>query len=371
MTRVGFAVCAIAIVTFTSPRAHAEPPASGQLAPPNVTLSVTPGTAGGPWKLVVTNGGELPVLLTADPRVITLDLIPQNPSAKVTTLRCALPADARPTTDEGRELVVPAKRSWSASFDPLFYCFGAKERALLVPGTTVKARLGWPAPLVAPKNAKKKSTTSASPSAPFALSPVGASVGQLAPMKELEASTFTLTEAVTAAPPPASAAGASPPSESESPEAKKPPLSLTATEATDVARGVDVPLTVTAANESDRAVTTFFRSSTLAFTVNGPAGSVSCGSPRSTAEPFRELFTTIGVKGKASQTLLISAFCPAGTFDEPGIYRVLPRLDTRGTPGRNVGLKTWDGEVVAKAPALVRVRTPRKTPVPQKKPQLD
>jgi hypothetical protein len=363
MKRAGFVAGAIATVIFTAPRAHAEP------ATPNVTLAVTPGTGGGPWKLVVTNGGELPVLIAADPRVITLDLIPQNPSAKVTTLRCALPADARPTSDEGRELVVPAKRSWSATFDPLFYCFGAKERAMLVPGTTVKAHLGWPAPLVAPKNANAKKA--ALPSSPFVVSPVGASVGQLAPMKELEASTFTLTEAVTAAPPPSSAAAASPtPESNESTPAKK-PLSLVATEATDVARGVDVPITLTLANESDHAVTTFFRASTLAFTVNGPAGSVSCGSPRAIAEPFRELFTTIGVKGKSSTTLLVSALCPADTFDEPGIYRVVARVDTRGTSGRNIGLKTWDGEVVAKTPALIRVRTPRKTTPPAKKPQLD
>jgi hypothetical protein len=359
MKRAGF-VALIAIVTFTTPPARAQP------AQPNVTLSITPGTAGGPWKLVVTNGGELPVLLAADARVLTLDLIPQNPSAKVTTLRCALPNDARPTSDEGHELVVPAKRSWSASFEQLFYCFGAKERALLVPGTTVKAHFGWPAPAVAPKHAKK----AADPSAPFVVSPVGAAVGQLAPMKEIEASTFTLTEAVTAAPPPASAAAASPAS-SEAPEAKKPPLAITATAATDVARGVDVPITITVTNESDRAVITFFRASTLAFTVNGPAGSVACGSPRAIDEPFRELFTTIGAKGKASSTLLVSAHCPAGTFDEPGVYRVLAKLDTRGTSGRNVGLKTWDGEIVAKTPALVRVRTPRKLPPPPKKPQLD
>lgn len=366
MKRAGFGAFAIGVVIFTSSAARAEP------ATPNVTLSVTPGTGGGPWKLVVTNGGELPVLIAADPRVVALDLIPQNPSAKVTTLRCALPDDARPSSDEGRELVVPAKRSWSMSFDPLFYCFGAKERAMLVPGTTVKARLGWPAPLVAPtaRARGKDAKQPAAPAAPYVVSPVGASVGQLAPMKELEAPTFTLTEAVTAEPPPASAAAASP-AESESPEAKKPPLAIAATEATDVARGVDVPITVTIANESDRAVTTFFRSSTLTFTVNGPAGSVSCGTPRATAQPFRELFSTIGVKAKSSTTLLISALCPAGTFDEPGLYRVISKLDTRGTSGRNVGLKTWDGELVAKTPALIRVRTPRKTMLSAKKPQLD
>lgn len=348
--------------------AHAEPPAS--LASPNVTLTVTPGTGGGPWKLLVANAGELPVLIAADARVLTLDLVPQNPSAKVTTLRCALPDDARPTTDEGRELVVPAKRSWSATFDPLFYCFGAKERALLVPGTTVKAYLGWPAPLAPAKNTKKPAASTAPLVAPAVVSPVGASVGQLAPMKALEAATFTLSEAITAAPSPASAAAASGTVEGASPEAPKPPLSIAATEATDIGRGVDVPLTLTLANESDRAVTTFFRASTLAFTVNGPAGSVSCGSARSIAEPFRELFTTIGVKGKSQTTMLISALCPAGTFDEAGIYRVVAKLDTRGTSGRNVGLKTWDGEVSAKTPALIRVRTTRKATTP-KKPQLD
>jgi hypothetical protein len=36
-----------------------------------------------------------------------------------------------------------------------------------------------------------------------------------------------------------------------------------------------------------------------------------------------------------------------------------------------VGLKTWDGEVSAKIPALIRVRTPRKVAPPAKKPQLD
>jgi hypothetical protein len=49
-------------------------------------------------------------------------------------LRCELPADARPSNDEGHDLVVPAKRSWSATFDPSFYCFGARERAMLVSG---------------------------------------------------------------------------------------------------------------------------------------------------------------------------------------------------------------------------------------------
>ncbi len=341
-----------AAIALVASHAHADPP-----APPNLTLAITPGTGGGPWKMVVKNEGELPVRIAADARLLVLDLIPQNPTPKQPQLRCMLPEDARPASDEGRELVIPAKRSWSASFDPLYYCFGAKERALLVPGTTVKAHFGWPAPLVPPKKAKKP----APPAAPFVVSPVGAAVGQVAPAKEIEAATFSLAEAVTIAPPTGEAA---------TDEAAKPPVALGATEAVDVAHGVDVPITVTLVNESDRAVTTFFRTSTLAFKVKGPAGSFSCGTPRSIEEPFRELFTSLGAKQKTSTTVLVTAICPAGTFDEPGIYRVVPKLDTRGASGRNIGLRTWDGEVSAKSPSLVRVRSPRR-PTPPTKPQLD
>ena len=335
-------VCSLvaAMVAFAT-ISHAEP------AAPPITLTVTPGTAGGPWKITVANGGEMPMRLSADARLITLVLEPQTPSKTIKTQECTLPADARPATDEGRELVVPGKRSWSATFDPLFYCFSAKERALLVPGTTVKVRFGF-------HPGKKPLATG-----PFVLAPVGAAVGQLAPVRELEASPVTLSEAITAAAP-----------AEKTEEGSKPPLALTASEAVDAARGVDIPLTITVANQSDRPVTTFFRTSTLAVRVMGPGGSVSCGSPRSTPEPFRELFSTIAPKQKSSTTLNVDALCPAGTFDDPGVYRIVPRLDTRGTSGKNVGLKTWDGEVSATAPAVVRVRTSRHIETP-KKPQLD
>lgn len=351
MKRAGFVVV-LAVVFGTTAPARAE------LAPANVTLSVTPGTGGGPWTMTVRNEGELPVRVAADARLLVLELIPEHPTPKLTSVRCALPAAARPSTDEGHELVVPAKRAWSATFDPLYYCFGAKERALLVKGTTVKPRFGW-APPPAKGRAKR-----AAPTEPFVVSPVGAAVSQLAPAKELEGSTFTMTETVTAAPPPTSAAAASGSTEETA------PVALTATTAADVARGVDVPITVTLENESDRSITTFFRASNLAFTVNGPAGSVSCGTPRTMDTPVRELFTTLRAKQKASLTVLVTALCPDGTFDEPGIYRIGPRLDTRGTSGKNIGLRTWDGEISAKIPSLVRVRSPR-TPAAPAKPQLD
>src|SRR5512144_2789265 len=92
----------------------ASTPAAGEetatsLARPSLTLSVTPGTGGAQWKLRIENTGELPVRIAADQRLLVLEITAPN-SDPEKPVRCALPDDTRPSTDEGRELVVPAKR---------------------------------------------------------------------------------------------------------------------------------------------------------------------------------------------------------------------------------------------------------------------
>jgi len=333
-----------------------------------LTLSLAAGTGGGPWKVRVENTGEAPIRLAADPRVLTLEVTPpagtvvtttkKKPGAKPepTSFTCTLPADSRPSTDDGSELVVPSRRSWSHTFDPFFYCFGARERAALVTGATVVARLGWttPTPRVKPKKPAPLAP-------PFVASPVGAGLGRFAAAKQLESAPITLTEAVTALP-------ASP----TPPPPAGPGVGVSMSETADFARGKEMAMTVTAANEQERAATLLFRTETLRFTVNGPAGSVSCGAPKTVDAPIRELFTTLGVKGKTSLTLLVDAVCPVDTFDAPGVYRVTAMLDTSGASGKTIGLRTWDGEARAKQPALVRVRAPRRAGSPASaRPTLD
>jgi hypothetical protein len=338
-------------------------PTTSDLAPPPLVLTVSPGTGGGPWKLKIENNGESPVRLAADPRVLTFELTPSgevDPKAKkkpgqTTTIKCALPADARPSNDEGRELVVPAKRSWSASFDPFFYCFGEKERRALVTGTTARARFGWEPPKAAAKGRK-----AATPSPPFVAVPVGAAIGKVAPVKQLESAPFTLTEPAMAAPNP------TPPASGESPT----PFSLTMRDAVDAAKGSELGATVTLANGGDRSVTVFFRPEVLLFTVNGPAGSVSCGTARQVGSPIPELFSTVKPNGKTTLSILVDRICPPDTFAEPGIYRVTPRLDTRGASGRSLGIRSWDGEATGKAPLLLRVRSPLRPTAPTR-PSLD
>ncbi|MBX3214182.1 MAG: hypothetical protein KF850_19260 [Labilithrix sp.] len=353
----------------TSVAGSGAPAANAGLPPAQVTLKVTADPNGGPWRLQIENAGEGPVRIAADPRLLILELTPAADGAPVkgkapAPPRCVLPTDARPSTDDGSDLVMPAKRSWSATFDPLFYCFGARERAALVPGTTVKARFGWPA--ATPRAGAKAKA----PAPPFAVTPVGASVGKVAPAKELEADAFLLTAPVVAKPSDEISWGASDKDKDKDLAGTTGNVTLSMPEAMDAARGGELGTSVTLTNGTDRPITLLYRPDMIQFAVSGPAGSVSCGAPRSVSSPIRELFVTVPVNGKTTTSVLLTTTCPAGTFDEPGVYRVTPRLDTTGASGRSIGLRTWDGLAAGRAPLLVRVRSPR-TPALPPRPTLD
>jgi hypothetical protein len=354
------------------------------LAAAPLVVSVTPGTGGGPWKLRVENTGDVPVRIAADPRLLVLDVTAPagfvDPTAKTKRaatakaqepqpVRCVLPDDARPSTDEGRDLVVPSKRSWSTNVEPLFYCFGARERAMLVTGATVTAHFGWPAPLVKP-SARSKPVVIAPP---FVAAPVGAAIGKVAPAKALAAAPFTLTESVAPSAPAATASGTTAPGATALPPLPPGSASLVVSmpDALDVARGNEISSTVTVANEGDKAAVFLLRAEMFRFSVAGPAGSVACGTTRAVDAPIRELYSTIAPKGRASIGVLVNALCPSDTFDEPGVYRVTPTLDTSEASGRPIGLKTWDGEAKARSPMLLRVRSLRRPPTSTTRPALD
>lgn len=341
------------------------------LSPPALVLTVAPATGGGPWTLKVENTGEVPIRVAADPHLLILEVTPPagfvdeaaKAKAKATrrryeapkSARCVLPADTRPRTDGLHELVVPGKRSWSSTIDPLFYCFGPRERAMLVSGASVKATFGWPAP--PPKAARGGRAKSTAQTAPFVATPVGAAVGKVAPVKELEAAPFTLSENAIAAP-----AASTETSDS---------ISVSLPAALDVYRGREIGTTVTVVNEGDAPVTLLLRPETIRFKVTGPAGPVSCGSTPPIASPIRELYSRLGAKRRASLSLLLTTMCPADTFDEPGIYRVTPELDTTNASARSIGLSTWDGTATGKSPMLLRVRTARRLPETPTRPTLD
>ncbi len=363
---------------FGSPSARAEEAAPSTLSAPPLTLSVTPGTGGAPWKVRIENTGEVPVRIAADPRLLVLEVTApagtieeaaaqkragaRHKPAEPVTVRCMLPGDARPPTDEGHDLVVPSKRAWSTSIDPLLYCFGPRERGSLVAGATVKAHFGWPAPL-ATTSARERARKKAAPPGPFVAAPVGAAIGKIAPAMDLEGAAFTLGETVPGATPTPAAAESNIPG--------RPTLSVSMASAMDVARGIEIGATVTVVNDGDKAAILLFRGETVRFSVSGRQGSVACGTTRYIDSPIRELYSTIAPKARASVTLLLTATCPSDTFDEPGIYRVTAILDTSGASARAIGVKTWDGETTARAAMLLRVRAPRRPDTPTARPILD
>jgi len=326
--------------------ASAAPKKAGEpaLPSPAVKLTLAAGPGGSPWRIQIVNEGQVPVRIPADVRLLGLELTPASDGKKKPVVaKCTLPDDSRPASDEGSELVVPPTKSWSATFDPLFYCFGAKERAALVAGTSVRARFGWTASGTKP---------------PYAVAPVGAGVGKVTGVRSLDADPVILAETVPLAP-------------STAPDdAGENPVSLTVPETMDAARGIELGTTVTLVNGDTHALTVLYRPEMLLFRVVGPAGGVACGFTRQVLSPIRELYGTVPAHGKSSIGVLFGVTCPAGTFDEPGLYRVTPKLDLTGASGRSIGLKTWDGAAIARKPLVVRVRNPRRPALPPK-PALD
>ena len=363
----------LVVVTTTTTSARAED-SETTLPPPPLALSVTPAAGGGRelWKLRIENTGDVPVRIAADARLLVLEVTPPpgfvDPRAakakraptkaagEPAAVRCVLPDDARPQADEGHELVVPGKRSWSATFDPMLYCFGARERAVLVSGATVKAHFGWLSPPAKP--AARPAAKAVAHAPPFVAAPVGAAVGRVGSAKVLEAAPFTLADNV-----------ASPPALPPAPGSEA--FVVTMPDTLDIGRGSEISSVVTIANATDKPITLLFRPEMLRFRVAGPAGSVACGSPRQIGSPIRELYSTVAVKGRASASVLLTAVCPSDTFDASGIYRVTPVLDTSGASGRKVGLKTFDGTITGSSPLLLRVRSPRRPPTGATRPALD
>jgi hypothetical protein len=58
-----------------------------------------------------------------------------------------------------------------------------------------------------------------------------------------------------------------------------------------------------------------------------------------------------------SATVELSSICPAGTFDYPGLYEVLPLLHAPPIPG--VPTAKW-GDILAEAPQLLRIEEGKK-----------
>ncbi|MFO0676697.1 MAG: hypothetical protein U0169_09190 [Polyangiaceae bacterium] len=319
-----------------SSTARAADDTTGSKLPTSVSFGVDVGKAGAPWTLHVTNTGTAPVFVLADARLVRLELQPAAPKSKAS--QCILPSDALPSPVDERELVLPPGKTYSQKFDPAFHCFDAKNAAVWVAGTTVTAKFGFP-PRVSARTAKKP----VAETAPFVVRAVPGTVDTI-PVKELVATPVTLTEVDL-------------PSAKEAPKSSKVlPLEASLPSRLDVSVGKYVATSVTIANVDSSSVSFLARPSTVAVDVSPRGGRTTrCALPGS-AGRIPELYASLAPKAKTQVAVQLEELCPPHTFDEAGVYEVVPRVDSSATESADVVPRALRGVSASGPPMLLRVR---------------
>lgn len=320
----------------TQPQPHvrhaaAKPAAVPSGPKPDVKLVLDVPTTHGPWTMHVVNEGDVPVRLVADARLLSLEVTPRGERK---TVRCQLPADMRPADDMDRALVLPPKRSYSETFEPRLYCFGERELDSLSPMAIVVARLGWP--------------ERANGRGPHVVAPIDGIEPEVASLSGIDSPPVALPDEPTPAMPLAAPARAP-----DDPDPVR--LSLKSSRAVDAESAENLALTVTVHNDGKRPVHLRFRPETLGFEVTSAAGVQHCAWPTQPSAAMREAFTTLPPNGAQSLTVLLGDYCGRAPFAASGLVVVRPDLDTRKAGGESLGLRTFDGVVVAATPSVVRL----------------
>jgi hypothetical protein len=293
----------------------------------------------------VKNKGDVPLRLTADARIVALDVRPPGARPGAHAFHCELPADMRPSDDDDRELVVPPGRAYAEKIDARLFCFGAHEAEALVPDASVVPRLvgSRDVPVVAPVDDGTTVT--------------------LATLTELTGTATTVGPSVA-------------PTKTVSHPRQ---LALASSAFVDAERAPDAAVTISAKNDSTAPLFFLFRPETIALDVTGPSGigvtdpspTVRCAWQGAPPPPIRELFTRLAPRATDALTILPSALCPDGTFDQPGLYIVRGRLDTRRASGASIGLHTLNAEVAGDGATRLRVRGSANPLRALSKPQLE
>jgi hypothetical protein len=131
------------------------------------------------------------------------------------------------------------------------------------------------------------------------------------------------------------------PVDSTPPSTTSSPLELTVRDA-QASNAAALRATVRLRNTGATAVSTLWRTVLLAFEVVTPSGRrVLCDGNLREPNPFREFFVRIGPGVSRSMRVEPDTYCPAGTFDEAGVYRTTASFETSA-----------DGEPWSRSPAF-------------------
>jgi hypothetical protein len=280
----------------------------------------------------VTNDGDVPVTIVADARLLSLDVTPRSVRKPE---HCELPGEMRPQDDLARPLVLAPKRSYAERFEPRLYCLEGSRLDALAPGAIVTATLGWSGHGTRP---------------PLMVSPIEGLESRVAPSKSIKSLPIALPDepTPTLAPVKEEAEAAA--------RGETTTFALESARSVDAASPSDIAIPITLVNRGHRAAIVRFRPETLGFEVVGPRGTDHCSWSALPGAPTPDLFAAIGPGATTTLTIVLSAYCPAGVLERSGLYVVRAALDTRKASGAEIGIRSFDGQVIATSPTIVRLR---------------
>ncbi|MCC6214811.1 MAG: hypothetical protein IT376_08085 [Polyangiaceae bacterium] len=331
-------------------------------APPPIELGVElrPTGTDTPWILHLSNRGDRPVALVADPRLLELEV--RVPGRKG-TVTCRLPAPLAPERAEPRRVVaLAAGETVEAALDPRLYCFASAGQDVLVPGAYVVPRFGWPEEK---RTAWRRGKRVAVPErAPFVAGPAPEAPGgkrrkvgaPAAGAKRLVGEGFALGSEYATWAATAIRTEATPEGEI---------LRLQAEAGSDASSERGVTVTVAVRNVSGVAKRVYVRRELLGFEIVGPRGVTTCAPAPTEFAPPRDAFVSLEPGRSLELTSRLRELCPAGTFDAAGLYLVHARLAFPFS-GAEHGLEAFVGRLATERPVPVRVREgSRRVPPPR------
>jgi hypothetical protein len=323
-----------------------------QLPPARVVLRVDATDPASPWKMVVTNQGDVPVRFAADGRLLTLEMPkpedPNKPAPKKAKppppIVCKLPAELRPAgvVDDRAVVLAPGAR-YEEVINPALYCFSEASAKGLVAGATVTAKLGFTPP---PPRGKKSPPLTP----PFVVEPAVANP-TVSAVKELVSEPFVVPAAPPVASPP-------PQEEAQEDDPNGPRIELSAPPRVDTRNELTVGMTLTVKNTGKRPALLHLRRDNLLFDVDGPSASAHCGFPAERRRVPPEGFAPLAPGASRTLDVWVGEMCSDLVFDRPGLYRIRPSIAFPSSSGPTSS-KVWSETVTSKEPILVRVREGR------------
>lgn len=371
----------VSVLVAAAPDAGAQPAPGGSLIAlaQNLKVEVTETGPEQLWTLHLSNLGDFPIGLVADPGLLWFKVeVPGRSTPQI----CRLPGPLWPKIMRRRaQLVLQPGQRFSRRFDARFFCFADLTQTVLVPGARVAPFFGWPletrevrvkgkrttetlpprAPFVAwalqtPEKAEADATTESKEGGPLTEgfdADGGEGLGgddsgtEPAPkpptegVKHISGATFVLS--------PAYARWSQPLPE------LSPGLHTLMLAGSDAEDERNVTITVSVLNTSNVPQQIFVRRELVSYDVTGPDGTFHCATT-DLGTPDIASFTTLASQRSERFVVRLIEMCPRGSFSRPGLYEVHAALEAKHG-GQAVGFDAFVGTLTAPRPALVRVRS--------------